>query len=142
MKAPPAAGRARSPRAWLARSLSPNRALEQRVLNATTWNEFTQEEVDARPPSMSRALTVRLANMGQAAAKAEHEALAAGKKAEHDARTALAAIDDLKRRTALRQAALEEEQRRAASAPQAPLRKKLSSWPSSSGTLLPLRRLR
>ena len=67
MQAPPAAGRARSPpRAWL---------------NATTWSEFTQEEVDAMPPS------------GPGAPR---------KKAEHDARTAQAAIDDLKRRTALR----------------------------------------
>ena len=41
-----------------ARSLSSNRALEQLVLNAMSWSEFTREEVDAMPPSMATALGV------------------------------------------------------------------------------------
>ena len=46
---PAAATRASSPkgRAWLARGTSPGRMLEQRALRATSWKDFTEEEVAA-----------------------------------------------------------------------------------------------
>ena len=37
-------------RQWLARGVSPERALEMRAARATTWAEFSQAEVDAMTP--------------------------------------------------------------------------------------------
>ena len=39
-------------RQWLGRGVSPERAFEMRAVRATTWAEFSQEEVDAMTPSM------------------------------------------------------------------------------------------
>ena len=70
---PAAATRASSPkgRAWLA--TSPRRMLEQRALRATSWKDFTEEEVAAMSAAMRSSLTSRLA----AKAREEAEALAA-----------------------------------------------------------------
>ncbi|CAE7721265.1 unnamed protein product, partial [Symbiodinium sp. KB8] len=83
-----------SQRLWLAggRSASPQRELEYR-LRATSWSEFSQEEVDAMSELMKQSLT-RLARHEQDAAKAKARAeaeaiakeLARKKKAEHDAK--------------------------------------------------------
>eukprot|EP00439_Symbiodinium_sp_Y106_P006248 s11638_g1.t1 len=72
---PAAATRASSQRgrAWLARGASPCRMLEQRVLPATSWSDFTKEEVAAMSAAMRHSQTSRLA----AKARAEAEALAA-----------------------------------------------------------------
>ena len=43
-------------RQWLAWGVSPERAFEMRAARATSWNEFTQEEVDAMPPSICGTL--------------------------------------------------------------------------------------
>ena len=50
-------------RQWLARGVSPERAFEMRAARATSWNEFTQAEVDAMTPSMRHAMTTRLATL-------------------------------------------------------------------------------
>ena len=60
-------------RVWLARGTSPRRMLEQRVLRATSWKDFTEEEVAAMSAAMRHSRTSRLA----AKARAEAEALAA-----------------------------------------------------------------
>ena len=39
-------------RQWFARGVSPERAFEMRAARASSWAEFTQEEVDAMTPSM------------------------------------------------------------------------------------------
>ena len=72
---PAAATRASSPkgRAWLARGTSPRRMLEQRVLRATSWKDFAEEEVAAVSAAMRHSLTSRLA------AKARAEAEASGR---------------------------------------------------------------
>ena len=96
---PAAATRASSPRgrAWLARGASPCRMLEQRVLRATSWSDFTKEEVAAMSAAMRHSLTSRLA----AKARAEAEALAAEvsrrKKAEHQAKQITAAMEEAKK---------------------------------------------
>ena len=81
-------------RAWLARGTSPRRMLEQRVLRATSWSDFTKEEVAAMSAAMRHSLTSRLA----AKARAEAEALAAEvsrrKKAEHQAKQITAAMEE------------------------------------------------
>ena len=61
-------------RQWLARGVSPERAFEMRAARATSWNEFTQAEVDAMTPSMRHAMTTRLATQAAAAAKAKARA--------------------------------------------------------------------
>ena len=101
---PAAATRASSPRgrAWLARGASPCRMLEQRVLRATSWSDFTKEEVAAMSAAMRHSLTSRLA----AKARAEAEALAAEvsrrKKAEHQAKQITAAMEEAKKAAAKR----------------------------------------
>ena len=101
---PAAATRASSPRgrAWLARGASLRRMLEQRVLRATSWSDFTKEEVAAMSAAMRHSLTSRLA----AKARAEAEALAAEvsrrKKAEHQAKQITAAMEEAKRAAAKR----------------------------------------
>ena len=96
--------RASSPkgRAWLARGTSPRRMLEQRVLRATSWSDFTKEEVAAMSAAMRHSLTSRLA----AKARAEAEALAAEvsrrKKAEHQAKQITAAMEEAKKAAAKR----------------------------------------
>ena len=96
---PAAATRASSPkgRAWLARGTSPRRMLEQRVLRATSWKDFTEEEVAGMSAAMRHSLTSRLA----AKARAEAEALAAEvsrrKKAEHQAKQITAAMEEAKK---------------------------------------------
>ena len=98
---PAAATRASSPkgRAWLARGTSPRRMLEQRALRATSWKDFTEEEVAAMS-AMRSSLTSRLA----AKARQEAEALAAEvsrrKKAEHQAKQITAAMEDAKKAAA------------------------------------------
>ena len=95
-------------RQWLARGVSPERAFEMRAARATSWNEFTQEEVDAMPPSMRHAVTTRLATQAAAAAKAKARAeaeeiareVSRRKKAEHDAKVAEAAMEDIKKQAA------------------------------------------
>ena len=108
-------------RQWLARGVSPERAFELRAARATSWNEFTQEEVDAMPPSMRHAVTTRLATQAAAAAKAKARAeaeeiareVSRRKKAEHDAKVAEAAMEDIKKQAAKKKlevlAAIEEE---------------------------------
>ena len=108
-------------RQWLARGVSPERAFEMRAARATSWNEFTQEEVDAMPPSMRHAVTTRLATQAAAAAKAKARAeaeeiareVSRRKKAEHDAKVAEAAMEDIKKQAARKKlevlAAIEEE---------------------------------
>ena len=101
---PSAATRASSPkgRAWLARGASPCRMLEQRVLRATSWSDFTKEEVAAMSAAMRHSLTSRLA----AKSRAEAEALAAEvsrrKKAEHQAKQITAAMEEAKKAAAKR----------------------------------------
>ena len=101
---PAAATRASSPkgRAWLARGTSPRRMLEQRVLRATSWKDFTEEEVAGMSAAMRHSLTSRLA----AKARAEAEALAAEvsrrKKAEHQAKQITAAMEEAKKAEELR----------------------------------------
>ena len=102
---PAAATRASSPkgRAWLARGTSPRRMLEQtRVLRATSWSDFTKEEVAAMSAAMRHSLTNGLA----AKARAEAEALAAEvsrrKKVEHQAKQITAAMEEAKKAAAKR----------------------------------------
>ena len=101
---PSAATRGWSPkgRAWLARGASPCRMLEQRVLRATSWSDFTKEEVAAMSAAMRHSLTSRLA----AKSRAEAEALAAEvsrrKKAEHQAKQITAAMEEAKKAAAKR----------------------------------------
>ena len=114
-----------SQRLWLAggRTASPQRALEYRALRATSWSEFSQEEVDAMSELVKQSLTRRLARHEQDAAKAkaraEAEAIAKEqarkKKAEHDAKVAQAAMDSVKKEAARKRqealdAILQEEQ--------------------------------
>ena len=70
--------------------------LEQRVLRATSWSDFTKEEVAAMSAAMRHSLTSRL----DAKARAEAEALAAEvsrrKKAEHQAKQITAALEEAK----------------------------------------------
>ena len=108
-------------RQWLARGVSPERAFEMRAARATSWAEFSQAEVDAMTPSMRHAMTTRLATQAAAAAKtkarAEAEEIAKEvsrrKKAEHDAKVAEAAMDNIKKEAAKKKlevlAAIEEE---------------------------------
>ena len=108
-------------RQWLARGVSPERAFEMRAARATSWNEFTQAEVDAMTPSMRHAMTTRLATQAAAAAKAKARAeaeeiakeVSRRKKAEHDAKVAEAAIEDIKKQAAKKKlevlAAIEED---------------------------------
>ena len=89
---------------------------------ATSWAEFTQAEVDAMTPSMRHAMTTRLATQAAAAAKAKARAeaeeiareLSRRKKAEHDARVAEAAMENIKKEAAKKKqevlAAIEEEE--------------------------------
>ena len=101
---PAAATRASSQRgrAWLARGASLCRMLEQRVLPATSWSDFTKEEVAAMSAAMRHSLPSRLA----AKARAEAEALAAEvsrrKKAEHQAKQITAAMEEAKKAAAKR----------------------------------------
>ena len=112
-------------RLWLAggRTASPQRELEFRALRASAWTDFTQEEVDAMGPVMKQSLTRRLARQEQDAAKAKARAeaevlakeIARKKKAEHDARVAQAAMEEVKREAAKKReealnAILREEQ--------------------------------
>ena len=113
--------RASGQRQWLARGVSPERAFEMKAARATSWSEFTQEEVDAMPPSMRHAVTSRLATQAAAAAKAKARAeaeeiareVSRRKKAEHDAKVAEAAMEDIKKTAARKKlevlAAIEEE---------------------------------
>ena len=108
-------------RQWLARGVSPERAFEMRAARATSWNEFTQAEVDAMTPSMRHAMTTRLATQAAAAAKAKARAeaeeiakeVSRRKKAEHDAKVAEAAMEDIKKQAAKKKlevlAAIEED---------------------------------
>lgn len=108
-------------RQWLARGVSPERAFEMRAARATSWNEFSQQEIDAMPPSMRHAVTTRLATQAAAAAKAKARAeaeeiakeISRRKKAEHDAKVAEAAMEDIKKQAAKKKlevlAAIEEE---------------------------------
>ena len=58
----------RKGRAWLGRGTSPRRMLEQRVLRATSWKDFTEEEVAAivYECSLRHSLTSRLAAKARA----------------------------------------------------------------------------
>ena len=76
-----------------------------RAARATTWAEFSQAEVDAMTPSMRHAMTTRFATQAAAAAKAKARAeaeeiareVSRRKKAEHDAKVAEAAMDNIKK---------------------------------------------
>ena len=96
---------------------------EFRALRATAWTDFTQEEVDAMGPVIKQSLTRRLARQEQDAAKAKARAeaevlakeIARKKKAEHDARVATAAMEEVKKEAAKKReealnAILREEQ--------------------------------
>ena len=109
-------------RQWLARGVSPERAFEMRAARATTWAEFSQAEVDAMTPSMRHAMTTRSATQAAAAAKAKARAEAEEiarevsrrkTKAEHDAKVAEAAMENIKKEAAKKKlevlAAIEEE---------------------------------
>eukprot|EP00439_Symbiodinium_sp_Y106_P011326 s14799_g1.t1 len=76
--------------------------LEQKALRATSWKDFTEEEVAAMSASMRSSLTGRLA----AKARQEAEALAAEvsrrKKAEHQAKQITAAMEEAKKAAAKR----------------------------------------
>ena len=89
-------------RQWLARGVSPERAFEMRAARATSWAEFSQAEVDAMTPSMRHAMTTRLATR-----------CCRRKKAEHDAKVAEAAMENIKKEAAKKKlevlAANEEE---------------------------------
>ncbi|CAE7401334.1 unnamed protein product [Symbiodinium microadriaticum] len=73
-------------RQWLARGVSPERALEMRAARATTWAEFSQEEVDAMTPSKRHAMTTRFATQAAAAAKAKATAEAEEINVDHSIR--------------------------------------------------------
>ena len=108
-------------RQWLARGVSPERAFEMRAARATTWAEFSQAEVEAMTPSMRHAMTTRFATQAAAAAKAKARAeaeeiarkVSRRKKAEHDAKVAEAAMENIKKEAAKKKmevlAAIEEE---------------------------------
>ena len=79
-----------------------------RAARATSWAEFSQAEVDAMTPSMRHAMTTRFATQAAAAAKAKARAeaeeiareVSRRKKAEHDAKVAEAAMDNIKKEAA------------------------------------------
>ena len=101
---PAAATRASSPksRAWLARGTSPRRMLEQRVLRATSWKDFTEEEVAAMSAAMRHSLTSRLAAKARAKAEALAAEVSRRKKAEHQAKQITAAMEEAKKAAAKR----------------------------------------
>ena len=104
---PAAAARASSwkGRAWLARGTSPRR---QRVLRATSWKDFTEEEVAAMSAAMRHSLTSRLAAKFAQRLEALAAEVSRRKKAEHQARQITAAMEEGKKAAKRREEALEQ----------------------------------